>query len=172
MATFTEGESNALDYTILRDGGVSLYKRRDFLQQDSGQLSAAGYKLFHFACEMWMSEEQMHQSLSKELVFPSYYGNNLNALDDVRMDFDVPPAGGVALVFLRYDEFVQSAGAAYGLAEAVLDILSRTSHEFLLMGRRFLTLVQSDDPQLSFPKLGGRAPGWNRREWLNRDRGL
>ena len=172
MATFTESESNGLDYTILRDGGVSLYKRRDFLQQDSGQLSDAGYKLFHFACERWMSEGEMHQSLSRELSFPSYYGNNLNALDEVMMDLDVPVAGGVALVFLRYDEFVHGAGAANGLAETVLDILSRTSHEFMLTGRRFLTLAQSDDPHLSFPKLGGRAADWNGREWLNKDRGL
>jgi RNAse (barnase) inhibitor barstar len=172
MATFTESESNELDYTILRDGGVSLYKRRDLLQQDCGQLSNAGYKLFHFGCERWKSEGEMHQSLSNELSFPAYYGNNLNALDEVMMDLDVPTVGGFALVFLRYDEFAQGAGAAYGLAEAVLDIISRTSHEFLLTGRRFLTLVQSDDPHLDFPKLGGSALGWNRREWLNKDRGL
>ena len=51
------------------------------------------------------------------------------------------------------------------LAEAVLDILSRASHCFLLNGKRLLMLVQSDDPRLSFPKLGGRLPQWNRGEW-------
>jgi RNAse (barnase) inhibitor barstar len=172
MATFTENESNSLDYTILRDGGVSLYRRKDFLQQDGGKLSEAGYKLFHFACERWTSEDEMHQNLLKELSFPSYYGNNLNALDEVMAEIDVPATGGVALVLFHYDKFAQGIGAAYGLSETVLHILSKTSHEFLLTGRRFLTLVQSDDPNLSFPQLGRRAPSWNSREWLNKDRGL
>ena len=110
--------------------------------------------------------------MSEKLSFPSYFGKNLNALDEVMSDLDVPAAGGLALVFLRYDEFAHGAGAAHGLAEVVLNIASRTSYEFLLTGRRFVTLVQSDDPHLSFPKLGGRAPSWNWREWLNKDRGL
>ena len=172
MAAFTDSELNALDYEILRDGGVSLYKRSDLLQRDSEQLSNAGYKFFHFACETWTSKEEMHQSLSQKLSFPSYYGNNLDALDEVMRELSVPAAGGVALVFLRYDKFVHGAGAAYSLAEVVLNIVSRTSHEFLLTGRRFLTLVQSDDPHLKFPEMGGNAPSWNRREWLGKDRGI
>jgi hypothetical protein len=90
-------------------------------------------------------------------------------------------------VLLSYDQFAHGPGrlieaSQYHPAEVLLDILSRASHEFLLTGRRFLTLVQSDyygmnlnaldDPRLSFPQLGGRAPGWNRKEWLNRNRGL
>jgi len=70
-------------------------------------------------------------------------------------------AGGVALVFLRYDKFSKGAGQTYDLAETVLDIPSRASHEFLLTGRRVLILVQSDDPNLNFSNLGGIAPRWN-----------
>ena len=172
MATFSENEYDELDFSILRKGGLSLYKRKDLLQQDSEQLSKYGYKLVHFACNTWTSEAEMHESLSEKLSFPPYYGKNLNALNDVMGDLDVPDVGGIALVFDRYDKFVHGAGAASGVAEVVLDIVSRTSHDFLLTGRRFLTLVQSDDPHLSFPSLGGRAPDWNRREWLNSHRGL
>ena len=136
--------------------------------RDSERLGEAGYQLIQADCETWKSELHMHESLSRALSFPSYYGKNLNALDDVITDADIPETGGLALILLHYDRFSKSD---FALAGTVLDILSRASHSYLLTGRRFVTLVQSDDPGLRFPKVGGRAPGWNRREWLNKDRG-
>jgi len=177
MAIFSETEQNALDFVALREGGITKYLRQDYLGEDIAWLELAGYKVVRLACEEWSSEHDMHASLSSALSFPDYYGMNLNALDEVITEIEVPTVGGVALVLLSYDQFAHGPGrpleaSQYHLAEALLDILSRASHEFLLTGRRFLTLVQSNDPRLSFPKLGGRAPGWNRKEWLNRNRGL
>ena len=42
----------------------------------------------------------------------------------------------------------------------------------LLTGKRLIILVQSDDPCMEFNQLGGVSAEWNRREWLNKDRGL
>ena len=57
-------------------------------------------------------------------------------------------------------------------AEALLDIFAGTSRYKLLTGRRLITLVQADEPSIRFEKLGGVSAEWNRREWLNKDRGL
>jgi len=177
MAIFSGSESDALDFVVLREGGISLYRRHDYLAEDIAWLEQAGYKVARLACEEWTSERDMHASLFSALSFPDYYGMNLDALDEVITEIDVPLDGGVVLVLLSYDRFASGpggpiAGSPYHPAEALLDILSRASHQFLLTGRRFFTLVQSSDPHLSFPKLGGYAPGWNRREWFDNNRGL
>jgi len=39
-------------------------------------------------------------------------------------------------------------------------------------GRRFLYLVQSNNPELHFGPVGGLEPRWNPQEWLDKDRGL
>jgi RNAse (barnase) inhibitor barstar len=172
VAIFSENDYSTFDYAMLRDGGIALYRKNDFLEEDVEQLRQAGYHLYRIDCKEWKSELDMHDSLSQELSFPSYYGKNLNALNDVITDVYVPAVGGLALVLLHYDQFAKGVGSTRSLAEAVLDILSKASHQSLLTGKRFITLVQSDDPRLRFPKLGSSAPGWNRREWLDKDRGL
>jgi len=59
MATFSEDECGALDYAILRDGGISLYLRIGHLEQDAEQLKEAEYQLFRFDCSEWESELNM-----------------------------------------------------------------------------------------------------------------
>lgn len=177
MAIFPEYEQNALDFVVLREGGITKYLRHAYLTEDIAWLEQAGYKVVRLACEEWSSEHDMHMSLFSALSFPDYYGMNMNALDEVITEIDVPQIGGIVLVLLSYDQFANGPGrlleeSQYCLAQVFLDILSRASHEFLLTGRRFLTIVQSSDPWLDFPKLGGHAPGWNSREWLNRNRGV
>ena len=172
MAIFSENDYSGFDYETLRESGISLYRRDDYLEEDVEWLRQVGYHLYRIDCKEWQSEREMHDSLSRELSFPSYYGKNLDALNDVITEVYVPAAGGVALVLLNYDQFAKGVGITHSVAEAVLKILSRASHQSLLTGKRFITLVHSNDPELSFPKLGVSAPSWNRREWLNKDRGL
>ena len=72
--------------------------------------------------------------------------------------------------FQKDREALLPSGQAEG--EVVLDILARTSTYFLLTGKRFLTLVQSDDPRLHIEGLAAVAATWNWREWQNKNRGL
>lgn len=54
----------------------------------------------------------------------------------------------------------------------VLDILEINLRTYLLFGRRHLTLLQSNDPEIQFKFVGTCPVRWNRREWLNKNRGL
>jgi hypothetical protein len=45
-------------------------------------------------------------------------------------------------------------------------------HVLAASGRRYLCLVQSDNPELHFGRVGGLEPGWNPQEWFDKDRGL
>ena len=77
--------------------------------------------------------------------------------------------GGRVLVFHRYDAFAVKMPE---IALTVLDIIETNSRLFLLFGKRLLTLLQSDDPQIQFNAVGGYSVMWNNREWLNKNRGL
>jgi hypothetical protein len=166
----------ALDWVILRDGGIALYWRSEYLDEDLKWFRQQNYQLYSFNCEKWTSGG-MHADLERTLSFPSYYGRNLNALWDCLQDLSVPERGGTVIVLNRFDAFQKGPGAALlpsGRAEGeiVLDILVRTSRYFLLTGKKFLTLVQSDDPRIHFERLGGVAAIWNWREWQDKNRGL
>ena len=180
MARFTPLEENnhTLDWEILRDGGISLYRRSDYLQLDIDWLVEHGYKVYSFDCSSWLSENVMHDQLASLLSFPSYYGKNFNALDEcLTDDLIVPDEGGTIFLLDRFDVFAKRSEAErrpMGRAEAeiLLDLIARASRHFLLTGRRLIALIRSDDPLLHFEGLGSVHTSWNRREWLNKDRGV
>ena len=160
---------NRLDWCLLQNGSVTLYLRPEFLAEDAAWLEAQGYRVDAFDCSAWTSERLMHEALSEGLDFPNYYGRNLDAFNDCLGRLEVPEESGRVLIFRRYDLF---AARFPRVAWPVLDILECQSRFLLLFGRRLLTLVQSDDPETSFEPVGARPVMWNRREWLNQNRGL
>lgn len=179
MAPFSESDQDqsSLDYCILRDGGVALYRAPEILIEDMNWLSNNKYQLYSLDCQRWISDDAMHSEWKSALSFPDYYGHNLNALNDCLSDLPVPIVGGIALVLRRFDAYSKGAGAfampsGCSEAEVVLDILAHTSRYFLLTGHRFFTLVQTGDPTANYGRLGGASAQWNRREWLNKSRGL
>jgi hypothetical protein len=52
MTAFNPGEENnsRLDWKILRDGSVALYRNDDFLEEDVDWLRSKGYKIVLFDC--------------------------------------------------------------------------------------------------------------------------
>ena|SRR5882762_5421297 len=177
MAFFKNTDEDALDYRILRDGGISLYRNPRYLEEDLQWLQRSLYRCHSIDCTTWISKEAMHDSLRDAFSFPEYYGKNLDAFRDCMSDLDVPDEGGVVIVLMSYDEYASSLGYVSifsGVSEAqiILDILVETSRYMLLTGKRLITLVQSNDPLIRFENLGGLTAQWNSREWLNKDRGL
>ena len=158
-----------LDWTLLQNGAVTLYFRPQVLAEDVAWLKEHDYRVDTFECSDWIGESDMHEALSCGLEFPGYYGRNLDALNDCMGDIEIPEESGRVLVFKRYDSF---AANNPDVAWSVLDIMELNSRHLLLFGRRLIILIQSDDPGISFDPVGGRSVGWNRREWLNKSRGL
>ena len=176
MAIFVVDE-NTLDYLAIRDGGITIYRNLEYLEEDVQWLKDANYQVHRVDCATWVSERALHESLKDALSFPDYYGGNFDGLNDVVTDIEVPDDGGVALVLTSYDLYANGPGASLvgsGISHSwiVLDILSGASHAFILTGRRFLTLIQSNDPRMHYESLGGHAAAWNWRERLHKNRGL
>lgn len=171
MAIFDSEEkrTETRDWVILRDGGVALYCKRACLDEDLNWLQQRQYRVYLFNCEGWASGG-MRADLERTLGLPSYSGHNLEALHDcLEEEFLAPETGGAVVVFSRFDAFLKGEGGSVlpsgrTEAETVLDIFARASRYFLLNGRRFLTLVQSDDPNIHFDGLGEVSAVWNWRE--------
>ena len=158
-----------LDWSLLQNGAITLYRRPELLEEDLDWLRGQHYRVDRFDCSAWFSESEMHQAFSSCLEFPEYYGRNIHAFNDCMSEIEIPHEGGRVLVLNRYDYF---AAKFPNIAWAVLDVMEITSRRLLLFGLRLIILVQSDDPGISFDPVGGRPVMWNTREWLNESRGL
>ena len=171
MAVFRDDprERERLDWHLLHNGAVTLYHKPAVLAQDSAWLQRNGYKLLTLDAGGWANRLTFHQDARRVLAFPSFYNNTLAAWIDCLAELEVPEKGGVALQFRRYDVF---ARADREFAQTVLETIESTSRGFLLTGRRFLALVQSDDPRLHFERVGAVPVNWNQLEWTEADRGL
>jgi Barstar (barnase inhibitor) len=112
MTVFRVDDDNDLDFVVLRDGGISLYRNCQCLREDVQWLRHKGYRIYSVDCSAWVSEDAMHESLLVELSFPAYYGKNLDALNDCISDLDVPDDGGVAIVLTSYDVYAADPGSA------------------------------------------------------------
>ena len=171
MATFTDQEldHHALDWEMLRDGGIWLYRSPELLAKDLDWLRSRQYEVKDFSSGSWHSELSMHDELSSVLGFPAYYGRNLDALNEcMSEDLAVPDVGGLALCMRQFDRFA----LRFTSAQAVLNTFAVASRVQMLRGRRLLVLLQSGDPWVSLTGLGGISTQWNRHEWLLSSRGL
>lgn len=157
-----------LDWSLLQNGSITLYHSPEILAEDVEWLKVHRYRIDCFDCSGWDSEV-MHEAFASGLTFPDYYGRNLAALEDCLSDVEIPEEGGRVLVFHRYDAF---AAKVPGAAWDVLDIIEHNARRFLLIGLHLMALIQSDDPGITFEAVGCRPVLWNRREYLNKSRGL
>jgi RNAse (barnase) inhibitor barstar len=157
-----------LDLQLLRSSAVTLYYKSGVLAQDLAWLQQAGYRVYTFDAVNWRTPADFHADVKRELAAEHYVGNLASWLDCLG-DLEVPREGGVVMQLRHFDAF---ARADPKFAHTLLDSIESASRRFLLMERRLLALVQSDDPRIRFERIGAAPVNWNPREWLDADRGL
>lgn len=160
-------EAERLDWKLLERGAVALYHKSSILSSDLGWFRQQRYAIHELDAGAWGTPDAFHADVQRALGFPSYYAKNLAAWIDCVAEIQVPDESGTVLAFRRYDCF---AKAQPQLAQTVLDSIESTSRRFLLTGRRFIALVQSDDPRIRFERVGAMPVTWNPREWIDSDR--
>lgn len=159
-----------MDSRLLTDPYVTMFWRPALLTEAADGLRGAGYDVRATDAGGWREPSGMHDALAQLLDFPGYYGRNLDALNDCLSDVAAGSYGsnagarGLALLLWRYDAFTHRHPKA---AFALLDIFAVQARGAALAGRPMVCLVQSDDPELSFPPVGARPVGWNDAEWLH-----
>ena len=171
MSAFDDdpAEWQRLDWQLLQNSSINLYHSPAILAADIHWLTSNGYAVRSLEGAEWQSSQEFLVALGAVLRFPDYFGRNLNALNDCLSDLEVPQEGSMALVLHEFERFAAPFRPA---AQAVLDILAGNARLFLLTGRRFLTLVHSSDPGITFEPVGATPVIWNPKEWLNSKRGL
>ena len=155
----------------MRDGAITLYFQMAGLERDLSWLREHGYRVLTIDCQ---DLPAFYRQVSTALHFMENFGDsdwtgNLDALDDAFRCLEIDSEGGLVFCLLRYN-LLKAADPR--LAQGVLDMIEWHSRDYLLLGRRLLALVQSDDPRIQFDPLGARCARWNRREQFDRDRGL
>ena len=170
-----EEPSSRLDYQLALNSFVTMFWSPAVLNDAASWLSGHGYDIRTGDASDWFSEREMHRALAALLGFPSYYGHNLDALNDCLSDVAAGDyAGsrdskGLALVLWNYDRFT---AAAPQVAFALLDVFARQARNAAIGGRVMLCLIQSNDPRLSISPVGATPVVWNAAEWANSRRGV
>ncbi len=154
---------------LLRGGAITLYHRATLFDAAIAELTVAGARVHAIDAS---SAATVQAALTEVLRFDENFGyapwtGNLDALVDAFREVDYRAANGVVLAFRHFDAWVAESSS---FATGVLDVLEMASRDALLDGHALLGLVQTDAPHLQIAPLGGRAPSWNRAEWLNASR--
>ena len=155
MAPFSENDSDRLDWHLMQNGAITLYFKTAILEDDLAWLRDHGYRIETIDCEDVVA---FCRQMSVALRFKENFGydnwtGNLNALNDAFRCLGIDPEAGLVFCFLRYDR-LQAADRHVG--QGVLDLIEYHSRDYLLLGRRLLALVQSDDTRIQFNPLGAR----------------
>jgi hypothetical protein len=171
MASFDPDAPVDLAYRLMFDSPVTLYWRRAILDEHVAWLAEHGYQVLSFDASTWATKAEMLRDIAIALEFPPSSRHSLDGFNDRMRDVVGqeygwrPDTTGLALVFTRYDAIAAREPDA---AHAVLDILTDQSRSAMLLGRRLMCLVQSDDPGIHFGPLGAVAARWNDAETLRR----
>lgn len=135
-------------------------------------LDEHGYRVIDLDASKWRDEQAMHVDLAQTLDFPTYYGHNLDALNDCLSDVALAECGlfredAGLVVIRRIDVFMKREPR---IGHHLLDALAGTARSAALCGHCILCLPQSGDPDLVIPPIGVSTVPWNDAEWLDSDR--
>ncbi|RYX85107.1 barnase inhibitor [bacterium] len=153
-------------FELFRSGPVALFHKPPILQEMVTYFEERGYIVHDFACSAYVEKSDVLREVGARLDFP-FEVSNLDGFNDFLGDVKVPIESGLVLVFTNFDSF---HGLHPHYAQQILEIIADQSRNNLLCGRRFIALVQSNDPSIKLEPIGARSTQWNRKEWLDKDR--
>lgn len=156
MAVFDSNDEamyGRLDWQILKNGWSGIIRQPAVVDQCAAWFDDEGYRVVEFDCRGWTDDDVMHAELAAKLDFPSYYGRNLDALNDCLRSMPLDEPG--LLIVLR--NFEAAPANEHG---QLLDILAGSSRMHLLFGKRLLTLAQTNDWDLRVEPVGACSVPW------------
>ena len=161
------------DWDLLTNSPVHLFYREEVLAETVDRLRRRGYHVIEIDTAGWRHADDLHSGIARSVGFPEYYGRNPNALNDCLDDVAFYEYGarrdstGTVVVLSGFEQFAHSN---HDLAGALLDIYAGVARRALLIGHRMLCLVQTNDPDLEFERVGASPVMWNPKEFLRAQR--
>lgn len=154
------------DIEILRDGPICMYYKNSILDEDVNWFYENRFEVYDINVKDW-NRKNYQDNLKKAFDMPDYYGGNSNAFEECLNEKIYSRYQGLVIVLRRIDEFLNNDSNS---SINMLDIIARESRFWLIEGKKLITLIQSNEPFLELPKLGGIEPVWNAQEWMNDSR--
>ena len=133
-----------VDFRILSNGGIRLYRDRRLLSADLAWLEREGYEMVHFDCSGF---QHLMSRMKQEFYPPDYFHGSLDSLNDCLRDIRVKGIGMV-VVFNRMDQL------QYDIIHTILDMFVDITRQYLIFGRRLITLIKVDDPDFMVKPVG------------------
>ena len=161
-----DNRENDLDILILQNGAIVMYHNTILLDEDIEWFDNNSYEILDIDVQHW-NAENFHDKIKRSFNFPDYYGKNMNALEECLDELINRKFRGLVLILRNIDDFVC---LDKDLAVGLLNIIARTSRRWLLSGQFLIGVLQSNDPDLNFDKVGGTKPFWNGNEWFDEER--
>jgi hypothetical protein len=162
MASFSEADSERLDWRIMQYSSVALYWRRELFEQAVSWLQDHNYAIHRISCDTTLKDFRLQ--LSRALRFNELFGyepwnGGVASLDDAFWHLDFSGREGIAFAFSRIDRRMKSKYNR-SLMHEVLDVIEGNSRNYMLLGKRLLCVAQSDNWALQFAPIGAREPTW------------
>lgn len=173
LASFTEKEIEEQwpIWELFQNGGVVLFRDPAILDDVTSNLTRNGYRVRITDCDHWSDEQSTMLAIVDSLRIPRYQNIGLDGFNDYIRQIDFDGGTGVVVALMAFHRFWQTFPKC---AFHVLDMLADNHRSHMLLGKRLLTLVQSEDPRIDeqIGIIGGYRPNWNSAEWLRKSRGL
>jgi hypothetical protein len=166
---FSFDDMDRVDWDLLQNGAVNLYRRVELYEDDLAALKALGYAVADID---FQSMPSFHEDVSKALDWQKLFGypdwqGSLDALNDGFGSLELGDGEGFGFGVRNFHRLWSQDRR---LATTLADIIEDTSRSHLLMGGRLIGLFQTNNADLDLGTLGGRQAQWNRREWLRTNR--
>lgn len=168
---FSSEKTDRYDWRLLHWGAVNLYWRMEIFESDIAELVELNYRIIRLRFD---NASQFQNDLSAALKWREQFGyfpwtGNLNALNDGFKCEPLESADDNAICIENYNALVRDDEQ---LSVELLNMIEYHSRNYLLLGKRLIGLVQTNDPAFYCRNIGGRRANWNQAEWLNSARGL
>ncbi len=134
------------DWSLLQNGSVYRYDTRFGLDCASGRLDELGYLVHRIDLQHSITVTDVHTALAGALSFPSSYGKNLDAFNDLMYDVGEfrygsdPDSTGTVLALAGYDTLVNLDRHT---ADALLTIFAKHARLAALFSHPMLCIVES-----------------------------
>ncbi|WIB65810.1 barstar family protein [Curtobacterium sp. MCBD17_040] len=146
MAAFSTDDvfGNRLDFDIARDGFVRGFRDDTAMRDAAAWLRDEGYRVIDVEAGGWEDERQLLSAFAAALSFPSYFGMNLDALNDCLSDVAQGEYGwdardtGLALALHGFRRFAERLPQT---ASRVKGILQAQGRYAALFGNRLFTTL-------------------------------
>lgn len=145
-----------VDLLVLEHSSISLYTDRPhdarWLEERLLWLRQHSYIVRYVDCEGWQTQNDFFQHVRTTFRLRQCYLDRLSDFQDAVHGMSVPAQGGLVWLFLHFDSFAKREPE---FCHSILDIMERYSRRLLVIGGRWIVMLQTKDPELRFSGIGG-----------------